>query len=172
MNSISELEPQFGRLVLHSISPFISSYGRKFHLGAISMKNIGLMLTTKTNKTEPYWKNQQPQTALARPGSVLAPQGPAEHPVLVPAGARRRGPALGTRGAPRGFCAGPVCAVGTAGPVLQTAGDSGASSASDAGCARTLRAQRPLRRCPGPRWVESCPAPRPVNVTLFEMQSS
>lgn len=88
------------------------------------MKNIGLMLTTKTNKTELYWKNQQPQTALARPGSVLAPQGPAEHPVLVPAGARRRGPALGTRGAPRGFCAGPVCAVGTAGPVLQTAGDS------------------------------------------------
>lgn len=88
------------------------------------MKNIGLMLTTKTNKTEPYWKNQQPQTALARPGSVLAPQGPAEHPVLVPAGARRRGPALGTQGAPRGFCVGPVCAVGTAGPVLQTAGDS------------------------------------------------
>lgn len=88
------------------------------------MKNIGLMLTTKTNKTEPYWKNQQPQTALARPGSVLAPQGPAEHPVLVPAGARRRGPALGTRGAPRGFCAGPVCTVGTAGPVLQTTGDS------------------------------------------------
>lgn len=74
------------------------------------MKNIGLMLTTKTNKTEPYWKNQQPQTVLARPGSVLAPQGPAEHPVLVPAGARSRGPALGTRGAPRGFCAGPVCA--------------------------------------------------------------
>lgn len=94
MNLISGLESQFGRLILHSIFPFISSYGRKFNLGAISMKNIGLMLKMKTNKAEPYWKKQQPQRALARPASVLSPQGPAERPVLVPAGALTWGPAL------------------------------------------------------------------------------
>lgn len=72
MNLISGLESQFRRLTLRSICPFISSYGRKFNLGAISVKNIGLMLKKKTNKTEPYWKKQQPQTVLARPGSVLS----------------------------------------------------------------------------------------------------
>lgn len=43
------------------------------------MKNIGLILRTKTNKTRSSWEKQQSQTALARPGSVPSHQVP---PVL------------------------------------------------------------------------------------------
>lgn len=62
------VELHFGTLILNSIFSSISSYGRKSNLGAISIQNIGFILKMKTNKTNPYWKKQQPQAVFGTPG--------------------------------------------------------------------------------------------------------
>lgn len=58
--------------VINSIFSSISSYGRKSNLGAISIQNIGFILKMKTNKTNPYWKKQQPQAVFGTPGHRAA----------------------------------------------------------------------------------------------------
>lgn len=60
------------------------------------MKNIGLVLEMKTNKTEPRWKKQRPQTASARPGSARSvTSGARRAPCPRASLARHWGPAPG-----------------------------------------------------------------------------
>lgn len=123
--------PQFGRLILKSIFTCISSYGRESELGSISIKNIGLILKMKTNKTALLEKTTT-QTALARPGCKLWHSGSLQVPAVLPARALPRGTSSRDAG----------CPVGTTDALLQTLAGSGVSSASDVGSTRELQTLR------------------------------